>query len=59
MLEELGEDVLRFEGIYSDAYVMRTIASLHERCVIGLPQFEEVPSEGTWPLYVGQYMLQK
>lgn len=39
--------------------VMRTIETLYERRVIGLPHFEEVPNDGPGPLLVKQYMLKK
>ena len=39
--------------------VMRTIETLYERRVIGLPQFEEVPNDGPGPVLVKQYQLLK
>lgn len=39
--------------------VMRTIVALHEKGVIGLPQFEEVPNQGPGPLLLSQYRLEK
>ena len=39
--------------------VMRTIETLYERRVIGLPQFEEVPNDGPGPMLVKQYQLLK
>lgn len=39
--------------------VMRTIETLYERRVLGLPHFEEVPNDGPGPMLVKQYMLQK
>ena len=39
--------------------VKRTIESLCEKCVITLPQFEEVPNLGSGPLVIQQYRLCK
>lgn len=39
--------------------VMRTIETLYERRVIGLPHFEEVLNDGPGPVLVKQYRLQK
>lgn len=39
--------------------VMRTIESLHEKELIALPQFEEVPNPGAGPLLLKQYRVGK
>lgn len=39
--------------------VMRTIETLYERGVLGLPQFEEVPNPSSGPLLISQYRLEK
>ncbi len=39
--------------------VWRTIESLHDKGLIGLPQFEEVPNPGPGPLCIKQYLIGK